>query len=67
MGKDSAVYTLEARLSELDANLELSYKEIFDIVCQEFKLDANSLEKELNCKCPFALVGYLEVDNGSKQ
>ncbi|MCW5319534.1 hypothetical protein GTQ43_40120 [Nostoc sp. KVJ3] len=50
---------IEARVCELDENLELSTKNIFDIVCQEYHLVADLIEKELNCKCPFALIGFL--------
>lgn len=50
---------IEVRLWELDKNLELSYEKIYDILCQEYHLNANSLEKALNCKCPFALTGFI--------
>ncbi|MBE9008212.1 hypothetical protein IQ259_24900 [Fortiea sp. LEGE XX443] len=50
---------IEARVEELDENLELTTDEIFEIVCREYHLNADSLEKELNCKCPFALTGFL--------
>ena len=50
---------IESRVKELDANLELTSGEIFDTVCGELGLDITSLESELGCKCPFALVGYL--------
>lgn len=50
---------LEVRLWELDKNLELTTEDIFDILCQEYQLNADSIEKELTCKCPFALTGFL--------
>jgi hypothetical protein len=50
---------IEVRLWELDENLELTTEDIFDILCQEYQLNADSLEKELSCKCPFALTGFL--------
>jgi hypothetical protein len=50
---------IEVRLWELDENLELTNEDIFDILCQEYHLDGDSLEKELSCKCPFALTGFL--------
>ncbi|BCL40344.1 hypothetical protein [Nostoc sp. MS1] len=50
---------VEVRLWELDKNLELTTEDIFDILCQEYQLNADSLEKELSCKCPFALTGFL--------
>lgn len=50
---------IEARVEELDENLELTTDEIFEIVCREYHLNADSLEKELSCKCPFALTGFL--------
>ncbi|ACC85432.1 hypothetical protein [Nostoc punctiforme] len=28
-------------------------------MCQEYHLNADLIEKELNCKCPFALTGFL--------
>ncbi|HEY9830533.1 MAG TPA: hypothetical protein V6D26_08140 [Stenomitos sp.] len=49
---------IEVRLWELDENIELTTDEIFDILCQEYQLNADSLEKELSCKCPFALTGF---------
>ncbi len=51
---------LEVRLWELDENLELTTEDIFDILCQEYQLNGDSLEKELSCKCPFALTGFLK-------
>jgi hypothetical protein len=50
---------LEVRLWELDENLELTTEDIFDILCQEYQLNGDSLEKKLSCKCPFALTGFL--------
>jgi len=51
---------LEVRLWELDENLELTTEDIFDILCQEYQLNADSIETALSCKCPFALTGFLK-------
>ncbi|MFN6456096.1 MAG: hypothetical protein RM022_028415 [Nostoc sp. EfeVER01] len=53
------IHLIEARIVELDENLELTTEDIFNIVCQEYHLNADFLEKELSCKCPFALTGFL--------
>ncbi|ACC85414.1 hypothetical protein [Nostoc punctiforme] len=53
------IYLIEARIVELDENLELTTEDIFDTVCFEYHLNADFLEKELSCKCPFALTGFL--------
>ncbi|OYD91473.1 hypothetical protein CDG76_26590 [Nostoc sp. 'Peltigera membranacea cyanobiont' 210A] len=47
------------RVWELNENLKLTTEDIFDVVCQEYHLNANLIEKELNCKCSFALTGFL--------
>ncbi|WP_414573471.1 hypothetical protein [Nostoc sp. CCY 9925] len=55
---------IEIRLWELDKNLELTTKDIFDILCQEYQLNADSIETALSCKCPFGLTGFLkELEN----
>ncbi|MHC5747583.1 MAG: hypothetical protein ACYTXT_38055 [Nostoc sp.] len=55
-GKSTTDFNLiEARVWELDENLELTTEDIFDVVCQEYHLNAELIEKELNCKCPFAI------------
>jgi hypothetical protein len=53
------IHLIEGRVWELDQNLELTTEDIFDVVCQEYHLNAKLIEKELNCKCPFALAGFL--------
>ncbi|MDZ8227844.1 MULTISPECIES: hypothetical protein [unclassified Nostoc] len=53
------IHLIEGRVWELDQNLELTTEEIFEIVCQEYHLNPELIEKELNCKCPFALAGFL--------
>ncbi|MBD2205737.1 hypothetical protein H6G33_26030 [Calothrix sp. FACHB-1219] len=53
------IYLIEARIVELDKNLGLTTEDIFDTVCLEYHLNADFLEKELSCKCPFALTGFL--------
>jgi len=53
------IHLIEGRVWELDQNLELTTEDIFEIVCQEYHLNAELIEKELNCKCPFALTGFL--------
>ncbi|MBW4564897.1 MAG: hypothetical protein KME32_27995 [Mojavia pulchra JT2-VF2] len=53
------IHLIEVRVGELDENLELTTEDIFEIVCREYHLNAELLEKELNCKCPFALTGFL--------
>ncbi|MEH1861873.1 MAG: hypothetical protein V7K77_08825 [Nostoc sp.] len=53
------IHLIEERVWELDQNLELTTEDIFDAVCQEYHLNAELIEKELNCKCPFALTGFL--------
>ena len=53
------IHLIEGRVWELDQNLELTTEDIFDVVCQEYHLNAELIEKELNCKCPFALTGFL--------
>lgn len=54
---------IQSRINDLESKQELSYDEIFDIVCQEYKLDANFFEQQLGCKCPFALIGFIEESN----
>jgi len=44
----------------LDATLFYSYEEIFNEVCKEFNLDADSIASALGCRCPFGLIGYVE-------
>lgn len=51
---------LEVRLWELDENLELTTEDMFDILCQEYHLNADFIETALSCKCPFALTGFLK-------
>lgn len=57
-----SVASISARVEELDATLEFSYAEIFQIVCQEFGLDADRYESELGCQCPFGLIGFLSAE-----
>jgi hypothetical protein len=54
------IHLIEERVWELDQNLELTTEDIFEIVCQEYHLNAELIEKELNCKCPFVLTGFLK-------
>ncbi|MBD2496694.1 hypothetical protein [Nostoc sp. FACHB-280] len=51
---------LEVRLWELNENLELTTEDMFDILCQEYHLKADFIEKTLSCKCPFALTSFLK-------
>ncbi|MBE8988780.1 hypothetical protein [Nostoc sp. LEGE 12450] len=53
------IHLIEARVWELDQNIELANEDIFDAVCHEYHLNTELIEKELNCKCPFALTGFL--------
>jgi hypothetical protein len=53
------IHLIEARIVELDKNLELTTEDIFEIVCKKYHLNADLIEKELSCKCPFALTGFL--------
>lgn len=53
------IHLIEERVWELEQNLELTTEDIFNAVCQEYNLNAELIEKELNCKCPFALTGFL--------
>ncbi|MGJ5634945.1 hypothetical protein [Nostoc sp. CALU 1950] len=53
------VNLIEAQILELDENLELTSEEIFEIVCQEFHLNTDFLKQALGCKCPFALIGFI--------
>lgn len=53
------IHLIEERVWELDQNLELTTEDIFNAVCQEYNLNAELIEKELNCKYPFALTGFL--------
>lgn len=53
---------IETRVNELDESLEYSYSEIFQLVCEEFGLNAVAIAADLGCKCPFALIGYLQVE-----
>jgi hypothetical protein len=50
---------IETRISELNQNLELTTQDIFQIICQEFKLNADFIEEALGCQCPFALIGFI--------
>lgn len=52
--------SIEVRVWELDKNLELTTEDMFDILCQEYQLKADSIETALSCKCPFALTGFLK-------
>lgn len=52
---------ISARLEALDSALELSYSEIFAVLCAEFALDGEAIAADLGCRCPFALVGYLSA------
>lgn len=54
------IHLIEGRVWELDQNLELTTEDIFEIVCQEYHLNADSIETALSCKCPFALTGFLK-------
>jgi hypothetical protein len=54
------IHLIEERVWELDQNLELTTEDIFDAVCQEYHLNAELIEKELNCKCPFAIKRLLK-------
>ncbi|BAY95506.1 MULTISPECIES: hypothetical protein [unclassified Tolypothrix] len=55
---------IEVRLWELEKNLELTNEDIFEIICQEYQLNADSIETKLSCKCPFVLTGLLkELEN----
>lgn len=51
---------IEARVWELDKNLELPTEDMFDILCQEYHLNTVSIETALGCKCPFVLTGFLQ-------
>ena len=53
---------IESRVNELDEALELSYSEIFQMICTEFGLDADHYASELGCQCPFGLIGYLKAE-----
>lgn len=61
-----SIHLIEGRVWELDQNLELTTEDIFDAVCQEYHLNAELIEKELNCKCPFALTGFLRELEGTE-
>jgi hypothetical protein len=50
---------IKTRLEKLDTDIELSYEKIFDILCQEYHLNSSYLEQALSCKCPFALIGFI--------
>lgn len=55
------VAALKERINILDAPLELTGEEIFDIVVGEFDIDGSTIEADLGCKCCYALIGYLEA------
>jgi hypothetical protein len=50
---------IEVRISELSENLELTSEDIFEIICQEYHLNADFLKEALGCECPFALIGFI--------
>ena len=54
---------LENRIYELDGNTDYdSLNSVFDTVVEEFEIpDAAQIAQELGCKCPFALLGWLEA------
>ena len=53
------VNLIEAQILELDENLELTSEDIFEIVCQSSHLNTDFLKQALGCKCPFALIGFI--------
>lgn len=55
---------LENRIYELDGNTDYdSLNSVFDTVVEEFEIpNSNQIAKELGCKCPFALLGWIEAE-----
>ncbi|MEH1965348.1 hypothetical protein [Nostoc sp.] len=56
---EELIHLIEMQIVELAENLELTTEDIFEIVCLEYHLNADFIEQELSCKCPFALIGFL--------
>jgi hypothetical protein len=57
----SVVSQIESRLLNMTSDISNDYDDVFDILCSEFGLDADSHAAKLGCKCPFGLIGYLQV------
>lgn len=56
---DININKLTIRVDELSQDLEITYEQIFDTVCEENFLDSNSIAEAFGCKCPFALIGFV--------